>query len=384
MALTFSLLRRFVNRKLILSNKNIRLASTDSLRAARLHEFGKKLQIDTLGDIGRLRDGQVKIKVNYCSLNRSDVEIMDGEIRNNLKLPFIPGYELSGEVIEIRPTTNEKPKLEVGDQVVALSHVHLGGLASQVIVDDSDVWKIPTELDLKDAAVLLLGHATALLTFSTCNPIDETNTVLVSAGVGGRGLAAVDVAANLYKAKVIGLYDTEGQGSLLREIGCFQAYNASKKNVVKEVLTASGDGVNLAYNAISTALWQTMRDCLKDKDNGKIFEANPHYWKEFELPPNNADNSNKEENKKKKNDQNSAAKIKDLQKYVTPVDLFQTKKSDAKLYDTIVKNTLQFASEELISPHISKEFTLEQVNDAIEFIRSKQCTGKIIVRIEDL
>lgn len=65
-----------------------------------------------------------------------------------------------------------------------------------------DVWRIPSEVDRKDAAMIIYGHSTALYTFSKLTNLKENQRVMISAGPAGLGLAAVDVAANVFKAKV--------------------------------------------------------------------------------------------------------------------------------------------------------------------------------------
>lgn len=41
------------------------------------------------------------------------------------------------------------------------------------------------------------------------------------------------------------------------------------------------------------------------------------------------------------------------------------------------------AEQELISPHVSKEFKLEEINDAFTYMTDATCTGKVVVRIND-
>lgn len=65
------------------------------------------------------------------------------------------------------------------------------------------MWRLPSNVSRKDAAVLICGHSTALYAFSSLSQPKEGENVVVSAGPAGLGLAAVDVAANVYKAKVI-------------------------------------------------------------------------------------------------------------------------------------------------------------------------------------
>lgn len=70
----------------------------------------------------------------------------------------------------------------------------------QVNIDD--VWRLPSNIEYKDAAVLVCGHSTALYTFSKlCKP-KKDDFVVISAGAAGLGLAAIDVAANAFNLKV--------------------------------------------------------------------------------------------------------------------------------------------------------------------------------------
>lgn len=69
-------------------------------------------------------------------------------------------------------------------------------------MDVDDIFRIPAEVSTKDAAVIAYGHTTALYTFSKLSPVKEGEKVVITAGPAGLGMAAVDVAANIYKAQV--------------------------------------------------------------------------------------------------------------------------------------------------------------------------------------
>lgn len=64
------------------------------------------------------------------------------------------------------------------------------------------MWRLPSNITTKDAAVLICGHSTAVHAFSNLAQPKEGENIVISAGPAGLGLAAVDVAANVYKAKV--------------------------------------------------------------------------------------------------------------------------------------------------------------------------------------
>lgn len=61
---------------------------------------------------------------------------------------------------------------------------------------------MPQGVSLKHCSALLDGYTLALLGLVRRAQIQEDDTVLVTAAGGGVGLAAVDLAANVYKAKV--------------------------------------------------------------------------------------------------------------------------------------------------------------------------------------
>lgn len=104
----------------------IKLQST--FKAAVLKELNKPLLIEEQ-KIRKLKKNEVRIKVKYCSVNIHDVAFFKSP---NLKLPFIPGYELSGEVIEVAEGL-DKIYAQVGEKVAALS-ANKCGFAEQCIV----------------------------------------------------------------------------------------------------------------------------------------------------------------------------------------------------------------------------------------------------------
>ena len=70
------------------------------MKAAFVTEFGKPL---TIGDlpVPEPKDGQVLIKIEACGVCHTDVHAADGDWPGRPKLPFIPGHEGIGRVVEI-------------------------------------------------------------------------------------------------------------------------------------------------------------------------------------------------------------------------------------------------------------------------------------------
>lgn len=99
-----------------------------SFKAAVLKESGKPLVIEEQ-KIKKLEKNQVRVQVRYCSVNSHDVEFFK---QPNLKVPLVPGYELSGEVLEVGEGVS-KVAAQVGNRVAVLS-ARKGGFAEQCVV----------------------------------------------------------------------------------------------------------------------------------------------------------------------------------------------------------------------------------------------------------
>lgn len=75
--------------------------------------------------------------------------------------------------------------------------------------------------------------------------------------------------------------------------------------------------------------------------------------------------------------------INDLISRIKVIDLSEYRINDLDLYRQIIKDTLSLCEEDIISPHISRNFDLEAVNDAVNFIKEKKCTGKILIDLKN-
>lgn len=172
---------------------------------------------------------QVKVAVHYCSLNVTDVNKLrrTADSDDDL-LPTIPGCEFAGEVLEVGDYVTEN--LRKGDRVVALlapDHQLGGGLAQQSVVSELDCFQTG-DVRLKDAAVLVNGHGTAYLAFTKYCELNEGDSVIVIAGPGGNGLAAIQLAKNVFKAKVYVVCNTDDTSSVMRDEGAHKTISVNE------------------------------------------------------------------------------------------------------------------------------------------------------------
>ncbi|MCL9781005.1 NADP-dependent oxidoreductase [Vibrio sp. S4M6] len=140
--------------------------------------------------------GEVLVKVAFSGVNPIDVKTRSGvgwaASQNKDKLPWVPGYDISGEIVEVADDTR---KFKVGDNVVGFIGFPLsgGGYSQYVAVPESELSLIPDAVTMEAAAVLPLAGQTAVQALDKAQ-VTEGDRVLILAGAGGVGHLAVQVA----------------------------------------------------------------------------------------------------------------------------------------------------------------------------------------------
>lgn len=85
---------------------------------------------------------------------------------------------------------------------------------------------------------------------------------------------------------------------------------------------------------------------------------------------------------KKKKDQKKQENMDWFVSKIQHVDLHKIQETDKDFYRQIVTDTLALSEEELITPHISGTFGLDDVNEAVKFIKEKKGTGKVLIDVK--
>lgn len=142
------------------------------------------------------KSGEVLVKVAFASVNPIDVKTRAGlgwaAEQNKDKLPWVPGYDISGRVIGIG---SEVEQLQPGINVAGFVGFPLqGGAYSQYIcVPEKDLSIVPDSVTLEAAAALPLAGQTAVQALNKAH-IQEGERVLILAGAGGVGHLALQIA----------------------------------------------------------------------------------------------------------------------------------------------------------------------------------------------
>ena len=121
------------------------------MRAALCTEYGipPRLEIDNV-DSPTLNSTDLRIEVHACGINFADVLMVQGKYQVKPDLPFVPGGEVAGIILEVGTDVNG---FEVGQRVIALSQG--GGFAEEVAVDASRVLPLSDKMDFFTKSLLL-------------------------------------------------------------------------------------------------------------------------------------------------------------------------------------------------------------------------------------
>lgn len=177
------------------------------------------------------RDGEVLVRVRAAGINFADVLVRQGRYPQAPELPTVLGSEIAGEVDGD------------GRRVMALPRPGGGGYAEAVAVGSDLVVPLPERASFEEGASFLLTFLTAWIPLARMARVGEGSTVLVHAGAGGVGSAAIQVAKHL-GARVVATASTEEKLEVVRDLGADEAlpYEGFEDRVRADVVLDSVGG----------------------------------------------------------------------------------------------------------------------------------------------
>lgn len=92
-----------------------------------------------------------------------------------------------------------------------------GGLSQQCVVDASNCIPLEDKISVQDAVTVLRDYGNAQLAFTKYCQLEKNDNIIVIAGPGGNGLAAIEVARKIFKANVFVVFYSKNMTPLLRD-----------------------------------------------------------------------------------------------------------------------------------------------------------------------
>lgn len=226
--------------------------------AIRVHQIGGpevlKYEEIQLPDPG---PGQVRIKTTAVGVNYIDTYFRSG-LYPAPGLPFTVGNESAGIITAVGKGVKG---LKKGDRVAAV--FLLGAYATERNLPAERVVKLPSKIEDKTAAAMMLKGMTAQYLLRRTYKVKKGDTILVHAAAGGVGLLLCQWAKYL-GATVIGTVGTKEKAALARKNGAHHTILYKDEDWVARVgEITKGKKCEVVYDGVGKTTFMGSLDCLK-------------------------------------------------------------------------------------------------------------------------
>jgi NADPH:quinone reductase-like Zn-dependent oxidoreductase len=186
--------------------------------------------------------------VHAAAVNFPDLLLLANRYQISAPLPFTPGSELAGEVIECGPGVSD---LAAGDRVYGAMLV--GAFAEEAVLPAAALSRIPAGVGFAAAAAFGVAYTTAWGALVSAAALRPSETLLVLGAAGGVGLAGVELGRVL-GARVIAAASSEEKRALCLAMGAAATIDASPDGLRERVREVTGKaGVNVVLDPVGGA-----------------------------------------------------------------------------------------------------------------------------------
>jgi NADPH:quinone reductase len=295
--------------------------------------------------------GKVRVKVSACGVNFADTLMIQGKYQVKPPLPFSPGFEIAGEVLEVGDNVVH---VKEGDKIIALGDY--GGYAEEVVVPAGMVVPRPPDMNDLHAAAFPVAYGTSHLALDHRAHLQAGETLVVFGAAGGVGLTAVEIG-KLMGATVIACASSPEKLQIAALRGADHFIDYSKESVrdrVKEL--TGGKGADVIYDPVGGTLFDEAMRCIAWE--GRLLVIGFASGTIPQLPVNLT-----------------------LVKNCSVVGVYWGAYSAR--HPEVLSNSLAtligWYAEGKLKPHISHTFPLENAGDALKALIERKSTGKVVI-----
>jgi NADPH2:quinone reductase len=213
------------------------------------------LRLETVEPVA-LAPGQVRVAIHAAGLNFPDILMVAGQYQLKPPLPFIPGMEAAGEVIEIADASG----VSIGDKVIVKAR--FGCYADEIVVSPDQLVPLPATFDYAQGATFLAAHGTAYHALVDRAQIKPGEILLVHGAGGGVGLAAVELGKVL-GAIVIAAASSEEKLAVAQQRGADHTVLYGRepfRDAVKRV--TDGRGADVVFDPVGGEIFEESLRCI--------------------------------------------------------------------------------------------------------------------------
>ncbi|ARB47652.1 MULTISPECIES: NADPH:quinone oxidoreductase family protein [Alcanivoracaceae] len=323
------------------------------MRAILCKELGPadKLVIEDVPSPAVGADG-IKVRVKAAGLNFPDTLIIEGKYQIKPELPFSPGGEMSGEIVEVGENVKGyKP----GQRVMGLTGY--GSFAEEMVVTADRVIPVPDGMSDEQAAGFSMVYGTSYHALKQRANLQPGETLLVMGASGGVGLAAVELGKAM-GAKVIAAASTADKLEVAREAGADDLINYTEEDLKDVLKSRYPQGIDVIYDPVGDRFTEpALRNMAW---NGRFLIIGFAAGEIPKIPAN-------------------LPLLKGCSVVGVFWGTFTRKEPEAHIQN--VKDLMRMFAEGKINPKVSEVFPFEEYEQALAALSSRRAKGKVVLKV---
>ena len=323
------------------------------MRAILCKELGPadKLVIEDVPSPAVGADG-IKVRVKAAGLNFPDTLIIEGKYQIKPELPFSPGGEMSGEIVEVGENVKGyKP----GQRVMGLTGY--GSFAEEMVVTADRVIPVPDGMSDEQAAGFSMVYGTSYHALKQRANLQPGETLLVMGASGGVGLAAVELGKAM-GAKVIAAASSDDKLQVAKEAGADDLINYTDEDLKEALKSRYPQGIDVIYDPVGDRFTEpALRNMAW---NGRFLIIGFAAGEIPKIPAN-------------------LPLLKGCSVVGVFWGTFTRKEPEAHIQN--VKDLMRMFAEGKINPKVSEVFPFEEYEQALAALSSRRAKGKVVLKV---
>ena len=277
--------------------------------------------------------------------------LISGQYQDRPPLPFIPGMEVAGVVTELGAGVSG---LKLGDRV--LSSVGRGAYAEEVVVEADSAHPIPAAMDFVTAAAFPVAYSTSHGAFAWRGRLRAGERVLVLGASGGVGLTAVEIAKAM-GASVIAAAGGAEKLAVAKRAGADHLIDYTREDLRERVKALTeGRGVDVVYDPVGGDAFDHSLRCIAWE--GRIIIIGFAAGRIPQIPANLV-----------------------LVKNIDVIGFFwgSYRRYKPQLQAESFQQLFRWYEAGKLKPHVSHRLPLERVGEALDLLKTRKSTGKVVL-----
>ena len=308
----------------------------------------------------------VLIRCEGFGLNYADVMAVKGLYRDAPPVPSVLGYEVVGRV---ESAGAQVPVELIGKRVVAMTR--FGGYAELAATDHRALSVIPDSMPLGEAAAMATQGCTAWYMAMIARPLCKGDQVLVHSAAGGVGQLLVQIAVK-QGCTVFAVASGAQKGAYLKQLGAHHVIDRSGGDYAQQVDTLLKDArLDVSFNAVGGTTFKQDLKLLgsggalvlyggsQRGEGGGFFGTLRFVWNMGLVIP---------------------IFLMMKSKSLIGVNMLRISEHRPQTIAACVAGVVKAHADGWLKPHVHKEYTRQQLPDALEALGSNSTMGKVVVR----